>query len=93
METRIGSADDDRDPGPVGPESSQRDPDTTVHIRQPRPIHRTLEDGEPLAESEIFQPSECCVLSVEMSEQKKRPIHAEILASYGSDCHFRRGHI
>ena len=46
---------DDEDPGPVGPESSQQHPETTVHIRQPQSFHRTLEDGELLAQSEIFK--------------------------------------
>ena len=37
-------------------------PETTVHVRQPRSLHRALEDGELLAQSEIFKTPSCAKL-------------------------------
>ena len=46
---------EDEDVVPVRPDSSQKHPKATVQIRKPRPFHRTLEDGELLAQSEILK--------------------------------------
>ena len=46
---------DDEDALPVGPDSAQQHPEPAVDIREPRPFHRTVEDGELLPKSEILE--------------------------------------
>jgi hypothetical protein len=53
---RLGFHDDDN-PISVSPDSAQGHPKTAVHIREPRSFHRTLEDGELLAQGEILDTS------------------------------------
>ena len=46
---------DDEDALPVSPDSAQQHPKPAVDLREPRPFHRTAEDGELLPKSDILE--------------------------------------
>ena len=46
---------DDEDALPVSPDSAQQHPKLAVDLREPRPFHGTVEDGELLPKSDILE--------------------------------------
>ncbi len=71
---------DDEDPLPISPDSAQKHPETAVDIREPRTFHRTIEDGELLAKSEILESQLATSLERRDERAKKRPNHAGMLS-------------
>jgi len=71
---------DDEDPLPISPDSAQKHPETAGDIREPRTFHRTIEDGELLAKSEILESQLATSLERRDERAKKRPNHVGMLS-------------
>ncbi len=70
---------DDEDPSPVSPDSAQKHAEPAVHIREPRPFHGTMEDGELLPKSEILESQRVARFERRDERAKKQPNHAGML--------------
>ena len=69
---------DDEDALPVSPDSAQQHPKLAVDIREPRPFHRTAEDGELLPKSDILESQLATSLEGRDERANKRRNHAAI---------------
>ncbi len=70
---------DDEDALPVSPDSAQQHPKPTVDIREPRPFHRTTEDGELLAKSDILESQLATSLEDRDESANQRRNHADMV--------------
>ena len=61
---------------PVSPDSAQQHPKPAVDIREPRPFHRTAEDGELLPKSDILESQLATSLEGRDERANKRRNHA-----------------
>ena len=60
---------DDKSLPPAGPDAGQPDPQQTIHGAELRPGHRTLVDGELLAQGEVFEGE----LAMTAEEEREKP--------------------
>ena len=67
---------DDEDALPVSPDSAQQHPKLAVDIREPLPFHRTAEDDELLAKSDILESQLATSLEGRDESANKRRNHA-----------------
>ncbi len=70
---------DDEDVVPVRLDSSQKNPEAAVDIREARPFHRALEDDELLPECEILEGQRAARFERRNEGAKERGNHARML--------------
>lgn len=80
LDDRLGLHDDE-DLVPVGPDSVQQHPETTVQIRESRPFCRAMEDGELLSPGEILESQRAARSESREERAKKRRNHAGVRTS------------
>ena len=74
---------DEENAVPVRPGSAQEHPEAPVDIREPRPLRRTLQDGELLPESEILKRQRAARCESRDERAEKQPNHDRIVMPAG----------